>query len=192
MMEFESPGAFAAHLRRIASAMPMIERRAVHDAGRAVQREAYSYIGHYQEQAGPFQAWAPLAVTTLEGFTDKHGYHPGKVEMGFAPPDNPLLRTAELQHGIELSVSDLKFVVGVASQMVGTGTPEDPIRDLGEVARDLEFGTRNMEARSFLGRALFSMAPHIVHMIGHAVQRALAGHGFVSVEWHELRVDPPF
>jgi phage gpG-like protein len=193
MREFKSAGAFAAHLRALAAREIAVEQGALRDAGRLVQHTAHDFIGEYQPQEGPFPAWAPLAETTLHGARDQMGrWHPGKVDLGFAPPDNSLLRTGDLQHAIELSVDHREAVVGVADQNAGDGTPGNPFRNLGDVAIDLEFGTVHMPARSFLGRALFVNIDNVVRIIGEAVYRAVAGLPQVSVGAHPHRDDPPF
>ncbi len=192
MKTFNSIADFVEHLRAIQAAADLRVQRALHEAGRIVQEEAQHEIGTYQDAAGPFPAWAALAQVTLEGFTDSHGHHhPGKEELGFAPPDNPLERTEQLKHAIELSVTRNLAVVGVPDEHVGDGSPEDPERNLGDVAEWIEFGTDKMPARSFLGRALFVKEKVVRSLIGHAAAFAVMGKDYHHPK-SESDTDVPF
>jgi hypothetical protein len=190
---FNSIGAFIEHLERIAATAQLTANRGLHNATEMVWEESRHSIGEYQEAAGPFKEWADLADSTLEGSTGPHGEHyPGKIELGYAPPDNPLLRTGELRDAIEFAVTSNKGVVGVPSGTVGNGTEEDPTRDIGDVAVDHELGTRNMPARSFLGRALFVKTKEVVATIGHAVILGLEGKPFEPIHRSYPGDDIPF
>ncbi len=93
---------------------------------------AKEYIGHYQP------GWAPLAESTLEGW---HG-HPGKTELGYAPPDNPLLREGNMRESIsgeaELMPFGARGVVGSESK----------------IALYQEIGTERIPPRSFLATSV--------------------------------------
>lgn len=100
---------------------------------------AKGFIGHYQED------WEPLAYATLYGGVSPEGHHyPGKVELGYAPPDNPLLRTGELRDSIEHWSAEM---------------PDGAIGEIGShdlVALWQELGTaRGIPPRPFLGLAMF-------------------------------------
>jgi hypothetical protein len=188
--DFKSIEDFIRHLASIVPAVEVAAQRGVHEGGSLIQAEAQREIGHYQSSAGPFPDWAPLADTTLNGFTDQHGHHhPGKVELGFAPPDNPLLRTDGLHDHIELSVSHNKAVVGVPDEIIGDGTPENPVRNIGDVARWQEFGDSNLRARSFLGRAAYLKAKAAAHAIGHAVFLAIIGRPYTPAPRNHFAPD---
>lgn len=179
MKSFESIADFIIHLRGIAATADLRLQHGLREAGEVVQEEARHSIGTYQKSAGPFAAWEPLAENTLQGFTDGKGHHhPGKEELGFAPPDNPLERTEQLKNAIELSVTHNLARVGVPDENVGDGSAEDPFRNLGLVAFWLETGTEKMPARSFLGRALFVKEKEVVSIIGHTAAAAVAGQVF--------------
>lgn len=181
MKEFDNIGDFVAYLQTLEPRVEHAISEGIREGGRMIQEEAKQSIGHYQPPAGPFPGWAPLAETTLNGFTNAHGRHfPGKIELGFSPPDNPLLRTSELHDHIELSVSRHKAVIGVRDEIVGDGTRENPTRNIGDVAVWQEFGTHYMPRRSFLGRAGYVKAKAAVHAIGHAVFLALCGRPHVD------------
>lgn len=176
MKSFKSIADFVVHLRMVQGMADLRVQRALHEAARRVQEEAVHSIGAYQEAAGPFKAWAALTQNTLEGFTDSRGiHHPGKEELGFAPPDNPLERTEQLKHATELTVTRNHAEIGVPDEHVGDGSPENPLRNLGDVAYWTEFGTEKMEARSFLGRALFVKEHEVVSIIRHAAGAAVEG-----------------
>jgi hypothetical protein len=193
MREFRDIASFVRYLQTLEPRVETAIHRGLTEGGRMIQEEAQHSIGHYQTSAGPFRAWPPLAEATLYGGKDLHGHtHPGKIELGFAPPDNPLLRTGELRDHIELSIGHHKAVVGVPDETVGDGTPENPVRNIGDVAVWQEFGDRNMPARSFLGRAGFVRAKAAAHAIGHAVYLALAGKPHISVSVHYRTDDIPF
>ena len=103
-----------------------------------LQTEAKSYIGNYQE------GWAPLAESTLLGGTSPEGFrYPGKIELGYAPPDNPLLRTGQMRDSIEQAAASTG---GGAMGMIGSDDP---------VALWQEMGTkRGIPPRPFLALAM--------------------------------------
>jgi len=192
MREFRSIRDFVRYLETLQPKVEVAAQLGLHEGGRMIQEEAQHEIGHYQTAAGPFAAWAPLADTTLNGYTDQHGHHhPGKIEMGFSPPDNPLLRTHELQEHIELSAQRNRVIVGVPDEVVGDGTPENPTRNIGLVAELMEFGDREMPARSFLGRAAFVKAEAAARAVGHAIYLAMIGKPHRPASAHYDR-DIPF
>lgn len=146
---------FIEHLALVKATLPEREAHAVLDAAKLIQTEAKAEIGHYQDAAGPFPAWAPLADTTLNGWRG----HPGKIELGYAPPDNPLLRTGEMRDSIEVSHHGNEASVGSNS----------------DVAVWQEFGTNKIPPRSFLGRAAFVKGEAAANLIGKEITDALAG-----------------
>lgn len=193
MREFKSAGEFVRHLKEAKRTAHHKVTLGLRDAGRLVQEEARGFIGHYQGAAGPFPEWPALAESTLAGGHDIFGReHPGKVELGYAPPDNPLLREGHLRNAIELSYDAVRAVVGVPDEQAGSGAPHDPVRNIGDVAVDHEFGTKNMPARSFLGRALFVCAEEVAEIIGHAVMQAVMGKPYTTPPKKQHLDDIPF
>lgn len=93
-----------------------------------VEQTAKSEIGEYQDAAGEFPAWASLAESTIEE----------KERLGYAPPDNPLLRTGGLQDSISHEVENDTATIGSDS----------------EIMVFHEFGTSKMAMRPVLGPAL--------------------------------------
>jgi hypothetical protein len=188
--EFNSISDFVRYLETLEPRVEQAISRGIREGGRMIQEEAQRAIGHYQPGVGPFPAWPALADSTLNGFTDLHGHHhPGKIELGFAPPDNPLERTSELHDHIELSIGHHEAVIGVPDEMVGDGTKENPTRNIGDVAVWQEFGDRYMPARSFLGRAGYVRGKNAAHAIGNAVFLALSGKVHVEVSLHSSAGD---
>jgi HK97 gp10 family phage protein len=140
---------FIAHL---AGASMRIERetnKALERAARLVEAEAKAAIGDYQPEAAPFAAWAQLADVTVAE----------KEKLGYAPPDNPLLRTGELRDSIDHAVGDKEAVVGSNSP----------------VAEYQELGTRHIPPRSFLGGAAVRKGPEVAEILGSATVMALVG-----------------
>lgn len=127
----------------------------LHKVGAHIETVAKEEIGHYQPAEGPFPAWAPLAQTTLEGW----GGYPGKIELGYAPPDNPLLRTGEMRESIGHEVHDLEAVIGSND----------------ETLLYQELGTAAMPPRPVLGPAAHKSKPAIEMLIGAALVTGIAG-----------------
>lgn len=70
-------------------------------------QRARATIGHSQP------GWDPLSTATLEGFRHWRGrYIPGKNELGYSPPENPLLREGGMRESITSDVSGLVGIVG--------------------------------------------------------------------------------
>jgi hypothetical protein len=122
MKEFATPAAFAKFMLAAAGRARAAEQTGLEKGAVLVEAEAKASVGHYQ--AG----WPQLSEATLEGF-----YHPlagpipGKIEIGYAPPDNPLLRTGALREDYEHSVAAGEAVVGSNSDIAvwqEMGTPD--------------------------------------------------------------------
>lgn len=92
---------------------------------------AKGFIGHYQD------GWAPLKPATVED----------KEKKGFAPPDNPLLRTGEMWSSITFEV-----------EMKGFGLVEGIVGSDSKVALDQEIGVvrakGSLPPRPFLALAM--------------------------------------
>lgn len=132
LMRRMSLGDFARLVERTAQRAPRAERLALAQAGARLAGYARSYIGEYQVGVGGFPSWEPLAAATREQ----------KTRLGYAPPDNPLLRTGEMRLSLRWTVAGRAAVIG----------SDDP------VARWQEFGTsgRNpIPPRPFVGPAVY-------------------------------------
>lgn len=151
MMHFSSFGSFGVHLINLAARGGIFEHDALETACAEIEKLAKDKIGDYQPQAGPFAAWKSLADSTREQ----------KEALGYAPPDNPLLRTGELRDSIEHKVVGTEGHVGSDS----------------DIAVYQELGTSSIPARSFLGGAAFELAPQIAGKIGVEYVAFLSGGG---------------
>lgn len=155
-------GGFAAHLAKMVVEVEIEKHHALERAARIVEREAKDEIGHYQGAAGPFAKWEPLAQATLYGGVTPEGYHyQGKIALGYAPPDNPLLREGDMRDSIEHTVIGDTAYVGSNSQ----------------VAVEQELGTHTIPARSFLGGAAVRKKNEVGRQIGRDVLMVLSGQG---------------
>lgn len=160
MRKFDSIDQFVRFLETRVPAVRKAEHDGLAAAGDLVVEDARSKIGTYQERAGPFAEWKELAESTLYGGYNAEGrWFPGKVQMGYAPPDNPLLRTGALRASIEREVGHNEVVVG----------SHDPI------APEQEFGTHNIPPRSFIGAAMFQCAHEATHLVVHHIMNAFVG-----------------
>jgi hypothetical protein len=154
MRAFASPGDFARFLEQKMLAIAGAEHAALERAASKVESEAKAIIGHYQTaNTGPFKPWGQL----------KEGTITAKERKGFAPPDNPLLRSGALRDAIQHHVDGHTAHIGV---------PAGPV---GDIALYQEMGTRNIPPRSFLGVALYRNADHAGDLIAKAVAAVLMG-----------------
>ena len=128
MIEFDSPGAFSRHLIRLAAQGEAVTHQAADSAAKVVKDAAQVKIGVYQEQAGPFNAWAPLADRTVAD----------RISKGFSPLE-PLLRTGGLRDSITKTVTGSEATVGSTSM----------------IALYQEQGTEHISPRPVLGPAAF-------------------------------------
>lgn len=155
MRNFASITQFVEFLETRPGAIRRGQHNGMHEAADMIVKCAQDKIGEYQAAVGPFSAWADLAESTLEGGYDQHRrWYPGKIELGFSPPDNPLLRHGQLRGSIEKHLTENTIVVGT----------HDP------VAHYQEFGTSDGEIppRPFIGPAMFQEC--------HAAAKLVMGH----------------
>lgn len=147
-MNFDSPLAFATHLLAIERAIARAEQAGLEKVAKIIERDAKDQIGHYQDAAGPFPAWAELADSTKAD----------REHNGF-PPDEPLLRTGELRKSIQHEVSGSEAVVG----------------SMLDIAAYQEFGTERIPPRPFIGPAAFKNKDKIEKILGAALVQGLTG-----------------
>jgi hypothetical protein len=153
---FNSFTEFASYLRAKIPVVGETQVAALTEAAIRVQQKAKNEIGHYQDD------WPELSSATLEGFHSQFTrWIPGKVELGYSPPDNPLLRTGELGESIGFRVVGLKATIG------------SPL----EKALWQEMGTPGalypIPPRPFLTKAIMTLAPELVALIRSSVAAAL-------------------
>ena len=149
MKEFSSLGAFAAHLVTREAEVAFNLHAGLEVVARRVEETAKSEIGMYQPEVGNFPEWAPLAESTLEE----------KERLGFAPPDNPLLREGHLRDSIEHETHVLDAVIGSKS----------------DIAAYQEFGTASIPPRSFIGPAMVRNVELLERMTGAAAVIGIGG-----------------
>ncbi|TAL01842.1 MAG: hypothetical protein EPO08_09130 [Rhodospirillaceae bacterium] len=140
--------------QRIAS-LPAAVMTAAHEGVEIAAEIARDKIGEYQGAIGSFPAWAPLATSTVEE----------KTRLGYAPPDNPLLRTGELRDSIGTSVERAVPTASVVA-IVGSTSP---------IARYQEIGTTYIPPRPFIGPAMLEAEPAIADGLGTALHVAASG-----------------
>lgn len=152
MKEFSSFGSFAKHLLVTAELGEVVTHHIAEKAGQIIQEDAQKRIGEYQEYVGPFNAWAPLAESTVAD----------RIAKGFSP-DDPLLRTGDLRDSIQVEATGNEAVVGSAS----------------EIAMYQELGTdRGIPPRPFLGPAAFESKLPIGEMAAKTVVAWVSGLGW--------------
>lgn len=159
LQTFNSLGDFATFLMRQETVVIPALEKGLERICILIARTAKREFGTYQPEVGPFPKWAPLAETTLYGW----GPFPGKIDLGYAPPDNPLLREGELRDSIDYVVHRLEGVIGSPSQIM--------VYD--------EFGTEKMPARPVLGPAAFRNKEHIRELAGVAIVSGLIGQDMI-------------
>jgi HK97 gp10 family phage protein len=141
-------------MAEVALAIEEETHKALERAATVVEAEAKASIGSYQPEAGPFAEWAQLADSTLAE----------KEKLGYAPPDNPLLREGTLRDSIGHVVSGHEAAVGSNS----------------DVAVYQELGTRRMPPRSFLGGAAVRKEGEVVELLGEGAVAGLIGEEVVN------------
>ena len=164
--EFDGLADFIRFLGSLPVAIRSAEQRGRRAAVEVVRREVVGILGEYQaENTGPFPAWQALAQQTQER----------REKAGFEP-DAPEFVTGALLDSVTGAVeSDGRAAVGVASEMVGNGSPGDEMRDIGAVAVAQEFGTDKVPQRSFLGVGAFRSAERAAEVFTAPVIRAVTG-----------------
>ena len=128
------------------------QQESLEKAAQIVEKRAKEIIGHYQTDTGPFDQWRALAESTLSE----------KKRLGYAPPDNPLLRTGEIRESIEHTVEARRALIGsnndiAVYQELGTHGP-NPGPD-----------GYHVPPRSFLGAAAFQKETEVEEILGDAI-----------------------
>lgn len=148
--------AWPAFLERQRAALPAAMAAALTAIGASAAGVAREKIGHYQPAADglglgfAFPEWEPLAPSTLAE----------KERLGYAPPDNPLLRTGELRSSISY------FTDGARLMVFGTADP---------IAVYQELGTAHMLPRPFIGPTMVEIEPVVRRELGRALVATLSG-----------------
>jgi len=157
MREFSLLG-FAEHLAAITGEMVHAEHEALEHAAIVVEREAKAAVGAYQEESGPFVAWAELADSTKAD----------RAAKGYAE-DEPELRTGEMRDSIEHRVT--MEVLGESYADIGSDS---------QILEWQELGTEKMPPRSILGGAAARKEKEVVGILASGVISALIGEEVVG------------
>ncbi|HQT89701.1 MAG TPA: hypothetical protein PK677_14330 [Acidiphilium sp.] len=147
-----------AEIVRAGALMVVEQHEAMEASAVLIEDRAKDIIGHYQTETGPFDVWKPLADSTRDE----------KQRLGYAPPDNPLLRTGEMRDSIGHDAETMRAVVGSDDdkaiwQELGTHGP-NPGAD-----------GYHVPPRSFLGAAAFQKQDEVAELLGEAVVAAICG-----------------
>lgn len=153
MKEFDSLVEFAEHLIVLKAGIHHHTERALDKALQLIQTDAEKQIGHYQEEVGPYPAWAALADST----------EAEKARLGY-PADAPLEREGDLANSFRHAREGDEGVVGST----------DPVMEYHE------FGTTRMPPRPALGPALFNNKERIRKIMGRALVEAIVGGEIVN------------
>lgn len=135
-------------LRAQMERLPIQTNLVLEELGVVAERKAKEMIGEYQP------GWAPLAEATVED----------KVQKGYAPPDNPLLREGDMRESIGHAVL-FGAEFGMAMLVVGSPSP---------VALWQELGTSRIPPRPFLGRAIIEIEPEAKVALSEMVVKVLS------------------
>ena len=156
----------ATHLQASRDRVPEVIAGVVVRVTETATQRAKSYFGEYQSAAGVIPAWEPLAAGTLYGFRHWRGqWIDGKIDLGYAPPDNPLLRTGETRDSISGTPSGNTGIIGSPEkkmlwQEMGTPHADYPI-----------------PARPVLARAIVESIPDMQRECGMAAISLLVPEG---------------
>ena len=141
---------FVAFLPRLVAGVVIAEDEALEHASRIVEKEAKDSVGQYQDESGPFAAWAELAESTKAD----------RLAQGYAE-NEPELRTGELRDSIEHTVHKWEKVAEI-----GSNSP---------IMVYQELGTATIPPRSILGGAAARKEKEVVEVLGGTVIAALIG-----------------
>lgn len=136
MQEFTSFAQFGRHLAKVAAKGEAVADHMTKVSAQVVKDDAQWRIGAYQDAVGPFNAWEPLAHSTVMD----------RIRKGYTPFD-PLLRTGEMRDSIAVDVTGQTAVIGSDS----------------DIAVWQELGTKHIPPRPFLGPAAAAAGPKIGH-----------------------------
>jgi len=146
-------------IERAAVEMEIMEHEVLEHAAKLIQKGAKAQIGHYlTEDDGKFGPWLPLAESTAED----------KEKQGYAPPDNPLLRTGDMRDSIE-------YTVGGSEAAVGSNSDIALYQEMGTHGPGVGPSGFHVPPRSFLGSTAFREKDNIGKMIGYSMVTALIG-----------------
>jgi HK97 gp10 family phage protein len=154
--EFSSIEALMAQIAKDVIRMEVLSTEALRKSGELIQKAAQHKIGEYQAASGPFAAWEPLTESTVDD----------RKRRNYTPND-PLLRSGELQRSIVIEAGVNKVLIGVKS-----APTEDGKADIGDIAVYQELGTATIPPRPFLGPALHENRKEAIELFKIALVEA--------------------
>lgn len=144
MKTFNSFGAFAAHLGKLAATGPAVMHHVLDLSAAEIQKTAQGMIGDYQSAVGPFPAWEELAESTQAE----------RARLGFSEND-PGYRSGDMQASIQRIVDGMTAATGSKDPHLvwfDQGTPTQPPRPV--------FGPAAIHSRervqNLIGRSIFA------------------------------------
>lgn len=144
---------FAGLLTGMVSEIEHATHSGLEQAARIVEREAKAELGHYQQGAGPFPAWAELADSTKDD----------RVRQGY-PENEPGLRSGDMRESIQ-------HVVRGHTAHIGSDD---------EKLVFFELGTVKQPPRAVLSGSLIRKTDAVVQAVGHRFVGHLFGEGVVG------------
>jgi hypothetical protein len=156
MTVFSSPGAFAAFLQGVLSHQEHAIHEGLEKGGKIIADEAKAEVGHYQDAAGPFKAWAQLKDSTQ--------LH--RLKAGHTPNDPLLIDGKHIRDTIEVIVQGHEASVGSKDKVAlyqETGTTKG--------------GREIVPPRSFLGGAAVRKQDEAINAMVQPEINLLAGKG---------------
>lgn len=151
MKRFNSFGAFAAHLERLALAGPEVVHFIADRAAEDIEKNAKGMLGEYQSAVGQFPAWEELAESTQAE----------RARLGYSEND-PGFSSGEAQASIGRYVEHGHAVVGSSDQNL--------------VWFDL--GTSKQPPRPVFGPAAIHATPRIMAMAAWTTFAWVSGRGW--------------
>jgi|SRR5450830_198167 len=146
MKEFSSISGMIAHLALMDAHTTLALHHGLKQCAVAIEKTADSEFGVYQGEVGAFAGWAPLADATQAA----------RVALGYTP-DDPLLRSGELQRSVTHEIDGLEAVIGSDSDIMVWQ----------------ELGTDKIPPRAVLGPAAIRNKELITRTLGRAVAEGL-------------------
>ncbi|CAJ0698840.1 hypothetical protein [Ralstonia holmesii] len=156
MKTFNSFGAFAAHLAKLAAIGPAVVHHALDLGAAEIQKTAQGMIGDYQSAVGPYPAWEELAESTQAE----------RARLGFSEND-PGYRSGEMQASITRA-SILRIVDGATTAI---GSPDPHLLWFDQ-------GTPTQPPRPVFGPAAIHSRERVQSLIGRTVFAWVAGRGW--------------
>jgi phage gpG-like protein len=147
----------AARIASMAAAMKDTQADVLDEMATRIQERAKAKIGHYQDEAGPFNGWSQLKKSTQQD-RSRHGYG----------ANDPLLRTGDLRDSIKKAIYGSFAVVGSDSMIA-------VYQELGTHGPGVDPATGyHVPPRPFLGPAAYESREWVGEVVTEWVRKCLA------------------